>query len=64
MARLALRSLLCYWACFFVAANVFVIGYEEPDLRSRFGVSYEAYTKQVRRWIPRFGDRSGAPGQE
>ena len=47
-------DLVTYWACFFVAANVFVIGYEEPYLRSRFGVSYEAYTHQVGRWIPRF----------
>src|SRR5512132_1579019 len=47
------RDLVVYWACFFVAANLFVILYEEPYLRSRFGVSYEAYTKQVGRWIPR-----------
>ncbi len=50
-------DLVIYWACFFIAANLFVIGYEEPYLRSRFGVSYEAYTKQVGRWIPRL--RSG-----
>jgi protein-S-isoprenylcysteine O-methyltransferase Ste14 len=51
-------DLVIYWACFFALANVFVIVYEEPYLRSRFGVSYEAYTKQVGRWIPRF--RSGS----
>jgi protein-S-isoprenylcysteine O-methyltransferase Ste14 len=45
-------SLVIYWACFFLAANLFVIGYEEPHLRSRFGVSYEAYTKYVGRWLP------------
>jgi protein-S-isoprenylcysteine O-methyltransferase Ste14 len=52
-ALLHSAGLVTYWACFFVAANVFVIGYEEPYLRSRFGVSYEAYTKQVGRWVPR-----------
>jgi protein-S-isoprenylcysteine O-methyltransferase Ste14 len=52
-ALLHSRDLVIYWACFFLAANLFVIGYEEPYLRSRFGVSYEAYTRQVGRWIPR-----------
>jgi protein-S-isoprenylcysteine O-methyltransferase Ste14 len=50
-------NLAVYWAIFFVCANLFVIGYEEPDLRRRFGASYDAYTRQVGRWIPRF--RSG-----
>ncbi len=33
-------ALVGYWATFFVAANLFVIGYEEPNLRRRFGASY------------------------
>jgi protein-S-isoprenylcysteine O-methyltransferase Ste14 len=53
-ALLHSRDLVIYWACFFTAANLFVIAYEEPYLRSRFGVSYETYTNQVGRWIPRF----------
>jgi len=53
-------DLVAYWACFFVAANLFVIGYEEPYLRSRFGVSYDTYTQQVGRWVPRV--RSGGAG--
>jgi protein-S-isoprenylcysteine O-methyltransferase Ste14 len=44
--------LLGYWACFFTAANLFVIGYEEPWLRSRFGASYDAYARAVGRWVP------------
>jgi len=48
-----------YWAIWFVAANLFVIGYEEPALRRRFGESYEEYTRQVRRWIPRFSGGRG-----
>lgn len=51
------RALLAYWAIWFLAVNLFVMGYEEPTLRRRFGASYEAYTRQVGRWVPRF--RSG-----
>lgn len=47
------RPLLVYWAIWFVVVNLFVIGYEEPALRRRFGASYEDYTRRVRRWIPR-----------
>jgi protein-S-isoprenylcysteine O-methyltransferase Ste14 len=52
-AILRSADLVVYWACFFAAANLFVILYEEPYLRNRFGVSYDAYTKQVGRWIPK-----------
>jgi protein-S-isoprenylcysteine O-methyltransferase Ste14 len=47
------RPLFLYWAVWFVAVNLFVIGYEEPFLRRRFGDSYEQYTREVRRWLPR-----------
>jgi protein-S-isoprenylcysteine O-methyltransferase Ste14 len=50
--------LLLYWAVWFVAANLFVIGYEEPSLRRRFGGSYEEYVQRVGRWLPRFRPRS------
>jgi protein-S-isoprenylcysteine O-methyltransferase Ste14 len=46
-------DLVAYWVVFFFSANVFVIGYEEPDLRRRFGPSYDEYTSRVGRWIPR-----------
>ena len=29
-----------------------VLVYEEPNLRRKFGDSYERYTVAVRRWIP------------
>lgn len=48
------RGLLVYWAVWFVAVNLFVIGYEEPALRKRFGADYERYKHEVGRWIPRF----------
>jgi protein-S-isoprenylcysteine O-methyltransferase Ste14 len=46
--------LFWYWLIWFIGANLFVIGYEEPNLRRRFGASYQRYTAEVRRWIPRF----------
>lgn len=48
------RALLVYWLVWFSAVNLFVIGYEEPALRRRFGASYERYTRQVGRWLPTF----------
>ena len=48
------RGLLIYWAIWFAAVNLFVIGYEEPALRRQFGPSYEHYTRTVPRWIPTF----------
>lgn len=47
------RALFIYWAVWFVAVNLFVRGVEEPVLRRRFGESYERYTREVRRWLPR-----------
>ena len=32
---------------------LFVVFYEEPVLRSQFGESYERYSEEVGRWIPR-----------
>ena len=52
------QALGVYWAIWFLGANLFVIGYEEPTLRRRFGVSYDEYTQQVGRWIPTFCSRA------
>jgi len=43
---------------FIVLANLFVLCYEEPFLRRRFGESYEKYSRTVGRWIPRFRSRA------
>lgn len=51
------RPLLVYWAVWFVVVNLFVIGYEEPTLRRRFGAAYERYTQEVGRWLPRLRPR-------
>ncbi len=48
-----LRALAIYWALWFLAVNLFVIGYEEPTLQQRFGPSYDEYLRSVGRWLPR-----------
>jgi len=51
---LAFQSLriLTYAAIVFVVANLFVIFYEEPALKRKFGAEYEEYLRSVTRWIP------------
>jgi protein-S-isoprenylcysteine O-methyltransferase Ste14 len=39
---------------FFAGVNVFVLLYEEPTLRRKFGAEYEEYCRRVPRWLPRF----------
>jgi protein-S-isoprenylcysteine O-methyltransferase Ste14 len=47
------REILFVWA---VAAWLMFTGflafYEEPQLRGRFGASYDDYRRRVRRWLP------------
>jgi protein-S-isoprenylcysteine O-methyltransferase Ste14 len=52
------RRILTYAIVVFVFLNLFVMLYEEPALKRKFGTSYEEYLKSVPRWIPRSGDRS------
>jgi protein-S-isoprenylcysteine O-methyltransferase Ste14 len=40
-------ALLVYWVLWFMAVNLFVIGYEEPTLTRQFGESYERYKRDV-----------------
>jgi protein-S-isoprenylcysteine O-methyltransferase Ste14 len=35
-----------------LGVHLFVILYEEPTLRGKFGADYEAYCRNVRRWWP------------
>jgi protein-S-isoprenylcysteine O-methyltransferase Ste14 len=46
-------ALAAYWVLWFAGANLFVIAYEEPALRRRFGTSYDEYVRRVGRWMPR-----------
>jgi protein-S-isoprenylcysteine O-methyltransferase Ste14 len=36
-----------------ISFHSFVIGYEEPRLRRKFGADYETYRTAVPRWLPR-----------
>lgn len=47
-SRTVFVYMLGLWALF----SLFVIFYEEPELRRLFGAEYEEYCRQVRRWIP------------
>jgi protein-S-isoprenylcysteine O-methyltransferase Ste14 len=46
-------SILVLSAILLTCAHLFVILYEEPELEARFGATYLAYRRDVRRWIPR-----------
>jgi protein-S-isoprenylcysteine O-methyltransferase Ste14 len=52
-------------AAFALGVNVFVLLYEEPALRRKFGEEYEAYCKRVPRWLPRLRSQvtRSTPGQ-
>ena len=52
-------SLLTYGLCLWLGFHLFVVLYEEPHLRKKFGAAYEEYCRAVPRWIPRF-KRGGA----
>jgi len=47
------RPMLIMLAILAVAVNVFILAYEEPTLRRKFGDDYRAYCAAVRRWLPR-----------
>ena len=51
------RSLLIFALAWFTMVNIFVLAYEEPRLRTLFGASYQAYCRQVPRWLPRITRR-------
>jgi len=36
-----------------LGVHLFVVLYEEPTLRKKFGADYEEYCQHVRRWLPR-----------
>jgi len=47
-------ALLMYAVFSFIGVHAFVILYEEPTLKKKFGAAYEEYLKRVPRWIPKF----------
>jgi len=46
-------SVLLFSLVWLLPAHAFVVCYEEPTLRSRFGAAYARYCETVPRWIPR-----------
>jgi protein-S-isoprenylcysteine O-methyltransferase Ste14 len=41
----------------FACATLFVLLYEEPLLKRKFGADYEAYCRRVPRWLPRLNTK-------
>ncbi|MCA1632403.1 MAG: isoprenylcysteine carboxylmethyltransferase family protein [Acidobacteria bacterium] len=56
----ASRTLAVYALIVFVCFNLFVLLYEEPTLRRKFGESYERYCRAVPRWLPLLKAGGGA----
>jgi protein-S-isoprenylcysteine O-methyltransferase Ste14 len=46
-------ALLLYAGVVWLCCHLFVVLYEEPALRRRFGAAYDDYRGQVPRWLPR-----------
>jgi protein-S-isoprenylcysteine O-methyltransferase Ste14 len=46
------RDFLVYVVAWFAFVNVAVLAYEEPNLRRKFGASYDRYCESVGRWMP------------
>jgi len=47
-------ALLVYAILAFIGVHLFIIFYEEPTLKKKFGAAYEEYLRNVPRWIPKF----------
>jgi protein-S-isoprenylcysteine O-methyltransferase Ste14 len=52
--------LIVYGAIIWLAFHIFVLVYEEPTLRDRYGPQFDAYCGQVPRWRPRLTAHSQA----
>jgi len=48
-------TLIAYFMLVWLVFHLFVVYAEEPDLRKRFGKSYEDYFKEIPRWLPKIG---------
>ena len=51
------ESVLLVSLAWLFLAHLFVLCFEEPTLRSKFGAAYDAYCKSVPRWIPKWSQR-------
>jgi protein-S-isoprenylcysteine O-methyltransferase Ste14 len=57
-------ALLVYAAAFVAVTATFVVVYEEPVLRERYGAEYEAYRRAVPGWWPRLHPWRPGAGDE
>lgn len=48
-----MNTMLIMIVTLWCALTLFILGFEEPTLRAKFGEDYIEYCKNVRRWIPR-----------
>ena len=46
-------ALLLYTVLALIGVHLFILLYEEPTLKRKFGTAYEDYLNHVPRWIPR-----------
>ncbi len=46
-------ALLLYTVFSFIGVHSFIVLYEEPTLKKKFGAAYEEYLQKVPRWIPK-----------
>jgi protein-S-isoprenylcysteine O-methyltransferase Ste14 len=54
--------LFAYGVLLWLGVHIFVVGYEEPTLRRSFGSEYEAFRRNVPRWIPHLSPWRGGDG--
>jgi protein-S-isoprenylcysteine O-methyltransferase Ste14 len=54
--------LLAYASAIFTGFHLFVVLYEEPAHRRRFGADFEEYCRRVPRWVPRLWRGETATG--
>jgi protein-S-isoprenylcysteine O-methyltransferase Ste14 len=52
-------ALVLYAAIVITWQHLFVVFYEEPALKRKFGESYSDYLARTPRWIPRFNNSAG-----
>ena len=55
---------MVWLALFTLAVTLFVVGYEQPTLRERYGASYDAYCRSVPAVVPRLRPGSDARTME
>src|SRR3990170_2017554 len=53
LAGLGSLPLAAYAGLLWLAFHLFVVSYEEPFLRKKFGSAYDEYCNHVPRWVPK-----------